>query len=168
MPSSLIEMFPGVDPSQCVAIPQSAIITGTLTNGNFIFDPSVKIKLHNAYKGVMYYVAGLQMSADTDALSFSAALNAPIMLSIWRKNNAQRANQTDIPFSAFNEFFPLQTWYESQNFNGSEASDEIQLSASGSVKQTPALADKLTLRLFVTLMIYQINNQAFITRFRGN
>jgi len=165
--SSIFSMFPGVSPMKIRTIPAAAILTGNLAAGKFVFDPEIKVDLHNSLRGAAYYVAGVQLAADVDGLVFSNALFSPIKLHIWTKNNNQRANQTAIQMVSFNDFLPLQMYYRSQNFNGSQAIDSVQMAADGYLEQTAALASLNVVRVFASLLIYEITDQAFIQKMFG-
>lgn len=158
MSSGVLSLFPGLTLQQITPLPFAVTFDCPLIAGKYEPGAVGPIPLHTASPGVLYYMDDITIGSDVSDLDLSAALVDRLNLNVLQSKF--KINKSYIPIVGMGSI-PLQMWYK-VIATGSKKTSDIKMQLSGSINQTPALATKATLKIFVRGIIYQITDTNWI------
>jgi len=184
MSNNILLKFPGLNYSDIRIVPFQSSFTATVGNsvpGKFTWSiplGNADKYAHEMYKGHYFHIDTYTLSASIDSNLFSNALDPTyqdgyFQLSIMKHYENVPANQSLINIAVFKDDTPLSLSYGSQKTfpiagNASQVQpEEAWFRLTGQLIQTADLtaAGVNTVTIFVSCVIYEIINQAWIANY---
>jgi hypothetical protein len=177
--SSLLQKFPGLSLNDINPIPYEARFTSAdagSINLNAITWDNVLSDVHKALSSQVYYIDTFNFSVNLDKDVFLDALDPAFnrgffKLDIISKDDKEVLNKSQINFADFAYNRQIGNSYSIQRSDFDNQEQQIQFRLSGQILQTNEVIQRLsevgatTLDIYVSTVIYAINNQKWASRY---
>jgi len=135
------------------------------TLGKYDFNNAGNTKQHiiDLKPNALYLLDRISTSANITEQEYTSSLNVNPSFDLFRKIKSQREHPRPIPIINFSDNQDLIIWSHSQKENDSLVAD-----FRGLLDQVPSLVGVTSIKVTVSLSIYEIENTEYIRQFLGD
>lgn len=137
--------------------------TPTISKYDFNVAGNTKQHIIDLQPNALYLLDRISTSANISEQDFTASLNVNPTFDLFRKIKSQREHPKPIPVINFTDNQDLIIWSYTQKKNDSLVAD-----FRGVLDQIPALVGVTSIKITVSLSIYEIENTEYIKQFLGD